>query len=265
MATRKSTTAAPEEGAETAKPASLLAGVRTKVEHKPPRIFIYGVGGIGKTTFAAQAPSTIIIPTEEGAEEIEVAKLPRAESSEEVLSYIRALYKEPHEYKTVALDSADWLQDMILAELQKQYSEKELGFGRDSMYAQQRFGDILVALNYLRDKRGMTTIIVAHSEIKRFDSPLTEPYDRYQPKLMKSVSALLQEWADAVLFATYDVTVKTEKVGFDSSVRRGVSSGDRLLYTEERPAFFAKNRYGMPPELPLGFEAVAKAVPYFNQ
>lgn len=252
-----------EEGAPAATPGR-LASVRTKVEHKPPRIFLYGVGGIGKTTFAAKAPHAIIIPTEEGAEEIEVAKLPVVTSSEGLLDDLRALYKEPHSYKAVAIDTADWLQDIIVAELQQQHSEKELGYGRDSLMAQQRFGEILVALNYLRDKRSMTTIIIAHSEIRRFDSPLTEPYDRYQPKLIKSVSALLMEWADLVMFATYDVTVKSEKVGFDASVRRGVGAGERLLYTEERPAFFAKNRYSMPPELPLSFDEVAAAIPYYN-
>ena len=47
----------------------------------------------------------------------------------------------------------------------------------------------------------MTVILVGHAEIKRFDSPETEPYDRYQPKLHAPASALIQERMDAVLFA----------------------------------------------------------------
>ena len=38
---------------------------------------------------------------------------------------------------------------------------------------------------------GMTVILVGHAEIKRFDSPETEPYDRYQPKLHARASALI--------------------------------------------------------------------------
>jgi AAA domain len=229
---------------------SPLSRIRTAVEHRPPRIFLYGVHGIGKTTFASRAPDPILICTEEGAEEIEVAKFPRVESSDDVLSCLRSLYKEPHDYKTVVIDSADWLEDIVAAEVVKSHSASELAYGKDSTLIMQRINEVLIALNYLRDKRSMSAIIVAHSEIKRFDSPLTEPYDRYQPKLIKSVSALLQEWADAVLFATYDVTVKTEKVGFNAEVR---------------PAFFAKNRYALPLELPLDWNALATRIPYFGK
>lgn len=242
-----------------------LALIRKGVQHKPPRIFLYGVHGIGKSTFAAEAPSAIFIPTEEGADEIEVDKFPVTKSSDEVLTNLRSLYKEPHDYKTVVIDSADWLEDFMQKELQAEFSDKELSYGKDSLKLSQKAGDILVALNFLRDKRDMTVIIVAHCEIRRFDSPITEPYDRYQPKLSRAFSSLMQEWADAVLFATYDVSVKKEDVGFNKTVRRGITSGERLVYTEERPAFFAKNRYGLDAELPLKWAEVAKGIPYFNR
>lgn len=258
MASEPATTTEPE------KEVSGLAGIQHGVQHKPPRIFLYGVHGIGKSTFAASADRPIFVPTEEGASEIDVDKFPLAKSSDDVLGSLRSLYKEAHEYKTVVIDSADWLEDYIQAELQKKYSDKELAYGKESVYLSQRLGDILVALNFLRDRRDMSIIIIAHSEIRRFDSPLTEPYDRYQPKLSRSFSHLMQEWADAVFFTTYDISVKREDVGFNKQVRRGISSGERLLYTEERPAFYAKNRYGLPSELPLDWKKVAEGVPYFK-
>ena len=246
-------------------PVSGLASIRKGIVHKPPRIFLYGVHGIGKSTLAANAPKPIFICTEEGAEEIDVDKFPKASSSDDVLNALRTLYKESHDYETVVLDSADWLEDFINLELAANYTAKELGYGHDAVLAEQRVADVLTALNFLRDKRKMSVVIVAHCEIRRFDSPLTEPYDRYQPKLKRGFSALMQEWADCVLFATYDVSVAKEDVGFNKSVRRGISSGDRILYTEERPAFYAKNRYDMPAELPLSFAEVQKHIPYYNQ
>lgn len=258
---------APEAAApEAAKPAapSLLSSIRSGVVHKPPRIFLYGTHGIGKTTFAASANSPVMICTEEGAEEIEVAKFPRVQDSDTVLKYLRALYKEDHPYETVVIDSADWLEDMVRAEVAAQHTKQELGYGKDVQFMAQRITEILTALNFLREKRAMTSIIVAHSEVKRYDSPMTEPYDRFQPKLQRGVGALFQEWADAVLFATYDVAVKKEEVGFNKEVRRGIGSGERIIYTEERPAFLAKNRYAMPEELPLKFSEVSKHIPYFN-
>ena len=97
----------------------------------------------------------------------------------------------------------------------------------------------------------MLVIQIAHSTIKRFDSPDCEPYDRYQIKLHDRASALLQESADIVGFLSYRVSIRKADVGFNKSVSRAVSSGQRILYVEERPAFVAKNRYGLPPSIEL--------------
>jgi hypothetical protein len=233
--------------------------------HKPPRVVLYGVHGIGKSTWSSKSPSPILIPTEDGADEIGVARFPKAESAEDVIACLRLLYKEGHPYKTVIIDSADWLEDFIFGMLKTQFTDKELAYGKEALKAEERLSDVLTALNYLRERKGMTCILLAHSEIKRFDSPLTEPFDRYQPKLQQRLSSLLQEWADAVLFATYDLSVKREDVGFNKQVRRGISAGDRIVYTEERPAFYAKNRYALPEELPLDWNEFASRVPYFQQ
>ena len=40
---------------------------------------------------------------------------------------------------------------------------------------------------------------------------------------------------------------------------KGVSTGRRVLYTEWNAAYDAKNRYGLPPELPLDFAEYAAA------
>ena len=97
----------------------------------------------------------------------------------------------------------------------------------------------------------MTVILVGHAEIKRFDSPETEPYDRYQPKLHAPAWALIQERMDAVLFANYRVSIAKADVGFNKRVARSVGSGERVLYATERPSAVAKNGFNMPDVLPL--------------
>lgn len=263
MAGKSAEASASPKEASAAAP-SLLSTVVTGVTHRPPRILLYGVHGIGKSTFASEAPSPIFIPTEDGANEIDVPKFPVVKDRSEVMAILRELYGQPHDYKTLVLDSVDWFEDFIQAELRAEKTEKELGYGRESLFAESMLSDVLGAFSMLRKKRDMTVIVIAHSEIKRFDSPMTEPYDRYQPKLTPRLSSLLQEWADVVSFATYDIAVKKEEVGFNREVRRGISSGDRVIYTEERPAFYAKNRYKLPPEMPLNWAKFAAAIPYFN-
>lgn len=245
-----------------------LAEIVGGVVHKPPRILLYGIHGIGKSTLAADAPNPIFIPTEDGANEIDVPKFPVVTSTDEVLEQLRSLYKGTHEYETVVIDSADWLEDFIQLELKASYSEKELSFGKDSLRAAEKMSEVLTALNHVREKRGMGCILIAHTEIKGFNSPMSEPYDRYQPKLQSRMGGLLQEWADLVAFATYDVVVKKEDLGHDKSARRGISTGERVLFVEERPAFYAKNRYGMPVEIPFHKEhpyaEVAQYIPFYS-
>jgi hypothetical protein len=266
---------APTPAAEI-KERALLSLVMPGRTPKPPRIFAYGTHGIGKSSWAADAPSPIFIPTEEGVNEIDVPKFPNANSHEEVMNYLRALYAEEHDYETVVIDTADWLEDFIRLELQKEHTDKELAYGRAELMLEERLSEVLGALNTLRNDRAMTSILLAHTEVKAFHSPMTESYDRYQPKLQPRFSALLQEWADAVLFMGYDINVIKEDAGFNKEKARGVGEGERRIWTEERPAFLAKNRYGMPPVLPMvnpaeskehgdAFAEIAQWIPYLRE
>ena len=73
-------------------------------------------------------------------------------------------------------------------------------------------------------------------------------------------SPTTSEWADAVLFANYRTLVKKDEVGFNKQVNRGITTGERLLYTQETPAYLAKNRYNLPASLPLDWNAFANAL-----
>jgi hypothetical protein len=106
----------------------------------------------------------------------------------------------------------------------------------------------------------MVVILLAHTTIKRFDSPEVEPYDRYQPKLQERSSAVIREWADALLFANYKVMVKKDDVGFNKTTNRGFTTGERLLFTNERPAYMAKNRYALPDSIPLSWDAFESSI-----
>jgi hypothetical protein len=102
---------------------------------------------------------------------------------------------------------------------------------------------------------------IAHTDIKRFDSPEHDPYDRYVIKLHARAAALLQEHSDVVLFANYRISTVKADVGFNKKVSRAVGSGERVIHTVERPAFLAKNRYDLPDTLALEWSAFAQAMP----
>ena len=75
------------------------------------------------------------------------------------------------------------------------------------------------------------------------------------------LAALVQEHSDIVLFANYRISTVKADVGFNKKVSRAVGSGERVIHTTERPAFLAKNRYGLPDTLPLDWQAFAQAMP----
>lgn len=237
-----------------------LSSVRKNESIAAPRVMVYGVEGIGKSTFAAGAPAPIFIQTEDGLGSLEVAHFPLAKKFADVLEAIASLYTEKHEFGTVVVDSLDWLETHIQREVESKNDAKDLAYGKGAILQAEKWREVLEGLNALRNEKKMAVILIAHTTIKRFDSPEVEPYDRYQPKLQERSNALVREWCDAVLFANYKTIVKKDDVGFNKTNNRGISTGERLLFTSERPAFMAKNRYGLPESIPLSWEAFAAAI-----
>ena len=237
-----------------------LKSIRKNDAMAAPRIMVYGVEGIGKSTFGAGAPNPIYILTEDGLGSLNVDHFPLATSFQDVMDAISTLYKENHAFETVVIDSLDWLEAIIQREIEQKYDAKDLAYGKGSLIAAEKWREILDGLNALRNDKGMAVILIAHTTIKRFDSPEVEPYDRYQPKLQERSNAVVREWADAVLFANYKTIVKKDDVGFNQTNNRGISTGERLLFTSERPAYMAKNRYNMPESIPLSWDAFAEAI-----
>src|SRR3972149_1444613 len=86
-----------------------------------PRILLYGVEGIGKSTFGSQSPKPVFIQTEDGLDEIDCEKFPLATTYDDVLSALAELRTEQHEYETVVIDSLDWLERLVWDKLCAQY------------------------------------------------------------------------------------------------------------------------------------------------
>jgi hypothetical protein len=229
----------------------------------PPRIVLYGVHGVGKTTFGACAPAPILMPFEDGIGKLEIAHFPILQTWGDTLDALGALINEQHDYSTVVIDSLDWLEPIVWAEVCKRHGKKdieEFGYGKGYLFACDVWREFFDGLRVLRQTKSMAVVLIAHTEIKQFADPNSDPYDRYQIKLQPRASALAEEWADCVLFAGFKTYTAKADVGFNRKVTRGVGSGERVLYTEERPGFRAKNRYGLPAELPFTWAAFSDAL-----
>lgn len=228
-----------------------------------PRILLYGVPGIGKTTFAAGAPNPIFLFTEDGAGLLEVDSFPLLKSYDDVISSLTSLLNEEHEFKTVVLDSLDHLEPLVWEKVTNAAnvdSIASIDFGKGYTEALTYWRQIMDLLDRLRNEKNIAYVLIGHSNIKRFDSPDCEPYDRYQLKLHDKASGLVQERVDCVFFCNYQTVVQKTNVGFGKEKARGIGTGQRHVYTVEKPAYKAKNRFNLPEKLPLSWGAFMTAL-----
>ena len=230
---------------------------------RPPRIVVYGTHGIGKSTFAAAAPNPVFILTEEGLDAISATAFPVCSSFEEILEAIGALANEDHDFESVILDSADWAEQLIHKRVAQDNNVKSIdaiGYGRGYKAAADYWRQLLDGLDHLRNEKGMQVIVLAHSQVRRFDDPLADPYDRYQLDLHHGSASLVSEWCDIMMFANQQYTTVKADVGFNQKVTRAVGSGNRVLYTQERPGWQAKSRWAIPDTLPLDYQKFAESL-----
>lgn len=247
---------------------SALSTISKGKEAYPPRLLIYGVEKIGKSTLAANAPKPIFIPTEAGLSQIDCDKFPLATSFQQFQNNLECLLTEPNDYQTIVVDSADWLERLIFDRVCEDSSVKSIelaagGYGKGYTAALTYWRTILEMLDAARE-RGVITILIAHSIVEKYEDPESTAYDRYSPKLHKKTSGpLVMEWADAILFATRKVRVAVEKDGMKKRAIAspiGPSGGDRILRCVGSPACVAGNRFQMPDEIPLGWNELEAAL-----
>ncbi len=235
---------------------------------KPPRIAIHGLEGIGKSTFAAGAESPIfILPgTEDGLGDIKVKHFPICKTFDEVLECLAVLGEEEHDYKTVVIDTLDALEPLVWAETCKRHGVSSIeevlkGWGKGYSEALTEWRQLLACFTALRDERGMTVILVAHSAPKPVRDPEHPEYDTNALKLQKLAGQLITEYCDIVGYASLKIGTKMEGKDDDRRVRP-VATNVRILRLAVNPAFSAKCRYtGMPDQLPLSWEEFAKHLP----
>lgn len=232
---------------------------------RPRHIFalIYGTDGVGKSFFASNAPNPIFIGAEKGTEQLDVARFPQTDSIGELLAQIRALQTEKHEFDSVVLDSLDWVEPLIWkavcqegkVETIEQYAG---GYGKGYVRALDIWRRLIRELSVLNDK--MHVLLIGHAQIKSFQDPeLPTAYDRYQLKINDKAAALVREAADAVLFARFE----TELVRDNGSKAKVRGEGNRIMYTESRPGWDAKNRFNLPFCMALDWKTFGEAIRAF--
>lgn len=264
-----------------------LANISRTKHATPPRIIIYGPPKVGKSTFFAggmvngqpqtSAPSPIFVRTEDGLNGLDVDAFPLAESYQQVIEALTVLASEKHDFKTVVIDSADWLERLIHQHVVasctldvrgvKTMETAHGGYGKAYGVALSLWREVLSALDYLNRQKGMVIGIICHSTVIQFNDPMAEPYDKWETKLHKpgkgtGARDLISEWADVIGFAQRETFVSRKTTTDGKQVARGAApvGASNKLHLVGAPGFVAGNRYSLPPTIDLSWQSFSDAL-----
>lgn len=244
---------------------------RGKLE-TPVRAVIYGSEGIGKSTLASQLPEPLFIDIEGGTAQLDVARIDTPTSWSMLIEEVAFVRDNPDVCRTLVIDTADRAQTLcenaLLIESGVDSIEKiGGGYGKGYTALLEKFRkDLLYRLDEVI-ARGINVVLLAHAVMRKQESPEDPPFDRWELNLQKKIAPEVRAWADLLLFCNFRIMAVEEN---GRTKARGQAK--RIMYANHRPTFDAKNRYGLPDEMPLEykplqdiFERKAKRQPIKDQ
>jgi hypothetical protein len=243
------------EAARRNKPMALMNSLIKSTSPAPPKMIVYGQPGVGKTTFAASA-NAVLLDCENGAGAVPgLIRTPYLKSWPQIrqwLSELASLDKSDAP-QALAIDTIDWMVQRIVEHVVLDLDGKSpnditntLGtahggyFKAREIVANIVYRDLLPMLNAIADT-GAAIILLAHAANTKLTTP--EGFDQYlaSPDLPHWIAPPFIEWADCVLYARRD-------------------GNQRVLLTEGTNVILAKNRYGLPTEVPLSWPALVEGL-----
>lgn len=232
------------------------------------KVLVYGVAGVGKTTFASEFPKPLFLDLDRGSEKLDVERVEGLQEWPDFVSTLREIAEtlvrgEDFPYQTVVIDTADKAAEMCSRYICNRDGKKNIedyGYGKGYGFLAASFStDFLVWTQAIVDA-GVNVVIIGHSMQRQAVNPDTaEAYDHWELKLpgknANSIGALVKEWADMVLFA-YQTTDVINKDG--KKVARNLR---RMMRTQTSPFADAKTRFDLPEVLPFSYEEIKKYIP----
>jgi len=238
-----------------------LSNIKPEKQNKPPRIILYGTPKVGKSTFCANIKNALFLDIENGTGNLNVARLERdqLDTLTDVLSTLEGLATQEHDFKSVVIDSADFLERIIQEQVGGEHNTEfsKIGYGRGEVRVASLWRDITQKLDALVTNRSMSVWLIAHEMQRKINEPNQDTYDKYTLSMSQKSVDVLQAWADAILFAEEETNITSKKAGMGEKIK--AYAGDRVLHTKESPRHLAGNRYNLPDVLPFEWDAFCEA------
>ena len=243
--------------------------VVTGKEEKPATILAHGHPGTGKSTFASSLGKVIAASKDGGLSEIDCAKVPmEGQGTAKLVDLMRELATENHKYDTFCIDGFEHCEADAIKEVCQANSVENLNdvpYGKAYAQVRVKLQDLLAMLKELRDHKKMQIILTTQTIAKEISEPHLDPYHQYHALLGTKAAIDTYAWADAVLFFQIKTVIDKVDKGFGQKESKSVTRGERVITTGPAGGIFAKNRYGLPTEMPADAKQFLQAIKQSRQ
>jgi len=217
----------------------------------PVFITLCADSGMGKTSLAATFPKPIFIRAEDGLQAIPIGQRPDAfplvQNAKQLWEQLTAIIHEPHEYKTLVIDSVTALERLFVADVldqdpkAKSINQALGGYGAGTAAVAAMHQRVRKGAGIANAKRGMNVVFVAHADVETMKLPDSDDYMRYSLRLpAKSMPPYVDD-VDVVGF----LRLVTFTKGDDGERKKAISTGDRELVCHAVASNISKNRFGI--------------------
>ncbi|WP_276945884.1 ATP-binding protein [Dialister micraerophilus] len=226
---------------------------------------IYGVEGIGKSTFASQFPKPLFLDLDKGTARLDVDRIEDITTWSDLMKTVQDFaYMENNPYETLIIDTADAAarlceKHVIQTRAQGKTSIEDIPYGKGYKMLAEEFATLLIWFEVLIEK-GFNVVILAHAMMKTITKPDDDgQYDHWELKLpgntSNKIGPLVKEWADLLLFADFKTIIVTD------GLKKKARGGKRLMYATHTPFADAKNRFELPDQMPFDYKEIEKIIP----
>jgi phage nucleotide-binding protein len=207
-----------------------------------PKVMIYGLAGVGKSTLASKMSRPIFLDFEGGLNYFDVARTPQIQKLEEFYEDFAELYRaKEREYDTIVIDSADWLVRKVVEQaagidkynLTETLNRSNGGYGNGKQVLENHIRTMLLPMLVTLNKKGYGICLIAHAERKDMMDADGVDIQRISPKIDTNTMNVFVEWCDNVFYLKRD------------------NEGERVLVLESDNCALAKNRLGLTGEVKL--------------
>ena len=222
---------------------------------------IYGQPKSGKTELEASFPGLILMawenpgPTIQGRKDITMT--PIIKSFDDGLGFLRWLYANPGDFKTIGIDTITRMSKVFESEIIKNHAKDSKGtpatgmgdaaggYGKSYGILSEMHQKIVLACEALRRDKGFNVVFVAHSDVRKFSPPDGETYNYYSLDMHEDSESHYINNSDLIGF----LDQKTMTREGDDGKIKVASTDQRILRVKSSAAFVSGNRYGITEDL----------------